>query len=313
MRTTWSHLSVHERTGLTHRRTKPAFARLIEDGAVVLERAGARPRYRLPGFSETPWSPQPPSGRVPASTPLDPQWLWLPNGIVCGVAGESGPVELLRQIGDVLLLRLFIELYGEHDLASEGGVSRSVFHQQWKGVGEDARQLGHRVFCFNEPVTIAYPDHPIIQPHWNASEPAGSNFSQRVEQLKELGLFFFVPHLTEGPGPDAEIIHPYGINPEMSGDALPIEYELGEAAHAAAERLLQLRIPPDLLRLAPLPAHFVAPQLVGIARLRYRPHTRATKSWYRDINIDGQAWLHRYKALGTPWPESCDDARVYAG
>jgi hypothetical protein len=38
-------------------------------------------------------------------------------------------------------------------------------------------------------------------------------------------------------------------------------------------------------------------QLVSIARLRYRPHTRMTAAWFADFNAKAEAFRQWYKQL----------------
>jgi hypothetical protein len=39
-------------------------------------------------------------------------------------------------------------------------------------------------------------------------------------------------------------------------------------------------------------------QLVGIARLRYRPRTRETAQWYRRLQKQGEAWIAKHRKRG---------------
>jgi len=51
------------------------------------------------------------------------------------------------------------------------------------------------------------------------------------------------------------------------------------------------------LWLVPVPAHLLNVAMVGIARLRYRPHTRLTAAWCRNLQETGVAYLQRYTDL----------------
>src|SRR4029077_10990322 len=57
-----------------------------------------------------------------AAKAAEPDWIWLPNAIVTGAAGETAPVPLLRQAQNPSALRLFVALYPSHGLAEDGGV-----------------------------------------------------------------------------------------------------------------------------------------------------------------------------------------------
>ena len=54
------------------------------------------------------------------------------------------------------------------------------------------------------------------------------------------------------------------------------------------------------LWLAPVPRHITNVQMVGIARLRYRPKTRKTAAWWADLQAKGEGFLRRYEALVAP-------------
>jgi hypothetical protein len=69
----------------------------------------------------------------------NPSWIWLPNSIVDGAAGEVPPCELLRQTQDTTVLRLFVDLYYEQHLTEHGGIARNVIWQNW-----DREKIGER-------------------------------------------------------------------------------------------------------------------------------------------------------------------------
>jgi hypothetical protein len=50
-----------------------------------------------------------------AEKAAEPDWIWLPNTIVTGAAGETAPVHLLRQAQNPSALRLFVDLYHRTD------------------------------------------------------------------------------------------------------------------------------------------------------------------------------------------------------
>ena len=97
--------------------------------------------------------------------------------------------------------------------------------------------------------------------------------------LMRLGLVDLVGHLVEADNATADIIHPYAFGP---GE--PAEQRVAVAAHAAAEAMLtegQCAWAAGLaLHLAPVREHLTEVQMVGIARLRYRPRTGATAAWF---------------------------------
>jgi hypothetical protein len=49
--------------------------------------------------------------------------------------------------------------------------------------------------------------------------------------------------------------------------------------------------------LVPVPRHIANVQMIGIARLRYRPHTRMTSAWWADLNAKAEKHLARYAEI----------------
>jgi len=102
--------------------------------------------------------------------------------------------------------------------------------------------------------------------------------------------------MIEAENDNAEIVHPYAI-----GNGEADERAITTSAQTAAETLLT---PGQIewaqargLHLLPAPAHQLPNvQLVGIARLRYRPHTKATAAWFAKKQEWGE-WRERYREL----------------
>ncbi len=61
-----------------------------------------------------------------------PDWIWLPNALVDGAAGETAPVELVRQTGSAPTLRLFVDLYAAQNLDEDGGVHFRHIRQEYE-------------------------------------------------------------------------------------------------------------------------------------------------------------------------------------
>ena len=102
--------------------------------------------------------------------------------------------------------------------------------------------------------------------------------------------------LTEGEQADAQPLHPLTA-PDPEG----IETRIGAAAREAAE----LMVTPNQLAFArtqgltlvPVPRHFTNVQLFGMARLRYRPHTKLTAAWWHDLTTRGDEFQRAYRTL----------------
>jgi hypothetical protein len=231
----------------------------------------------------------------------DPDWIWLPNEIITSAASETPPIELVRQVQDVMILRLLIDYYHAQNLCDDGGISRKFTYRRYKRscFGEQAQyvvwgfQYANEVVCWGGP-TLCHRREELTQEEKAAGKNAAVDFFHRQQRLNDLGLLQWVPHLCEGDGPDAEIIHPVGV--DGSDD---LEDRIGEAAHEAGLALLNegQRGAAYDAQLVPVLQHRQNVQMVGIARLRYRPHTRMTAAWWHQLNENGEKYLAEYNAL----------------
>jgi hypothetical protein len=227
--------------------------------------------------------------RYDAEAAVKPDWIWLPNDIIDGAAGETAPVELVRQTQNAPTLRLLIDLYHAQTLASDGGIHWRSIRQQFarQKVGEHGSFI---VYGFQPGTTQAWTNKPFIHPHMTGEMEAveGSDekrdrgrpiFWKAWNHLMSLGLVALVEHLVEADNDTADIIHPYAAS---AGEAP--ERRVGRAAHEAGMAMLteaqQNTAEANGLHLAPVRAHITEVQMVGIARLRYRPRTSATAAWF---------------------------------
>ena len=74
------------------------------------------------------------------------------------------------------------------------------------------------------------------------------------------------------------------------------------SAHEAGKALItegqyDWAVEKGIHQLVPVPRHIANVQMIGIARLRYRPHTRMTAAWWADLNANAQRHLARYLEL----------------
>jgi hypothetical protein len=232
-----------------------------------------------------------------------PDWIWLPNELVTRAAGETAPIEPVRQVQDVMTLRLLVDLYHAQNLREDGGISRKITWEEYQRV-KVGQQGPYVVWGFKSVHTYVCWDGPAVC-HWQeeltdeedkAGKNAGVDFFRRMNQLTDLGLIEWVPHLFESDEPDAEIIHAVG---NAGSDSL--EDRIGLAAEEAGIAMLN-----DALRdyvdrndfnVVPVLRHLANVQMVGIARLRYRPHTKLTAAWWHDLHTRGEKYLAQYKAL----------------
>jgi hypothetical protein len=239
-----------------------------------------------------------------------PDWIWLPNELVTGAAGETPPVELVRQTQDAMTLRLLVDLYHAQNLREDGGVSRQLMRHEHERV-EVGRQAQFTVWGFRYKsgwVTWSGPTRrhrreELTEAEKAAGENPGVDFFRREGTLTRLGLLEWVPHLVEGAGPEAEIIHPLG-----TGESASVEDCLGTAAQDAASSILtegqRSWAEEQGFRLVPVPRHVANVELIGIARLRYRPRTRMTAAWWADLQAKGERHVAHYLELSRARPEA---------
>jgi hypothetical protein len=202
------------------------------------------------------------------------QWVWLPNTIVTGAINETPPIELIRQSQNLAALRLFIDLYASHSLVTHGGIDRNLLWTDSKKVivGECGPYV---IFGFDlsDSYSHASPNAPFIAPFLvNKKQKEGwQAFWEALRLLRVMGLVETVYHLFDSDKPEAEMMHPYAVS---RGEA--IEQELARTGNLAAQRMLNERY---RLWLVPVFANRSNVSLIGIARLRYRPHTKLTGAW----------------------------------
>lgn len=251
------------------------------------------------------------NGRYEVAPPPDttPAWVWLPNALVDGVAGHLSAVELVRQTADALTVRLLVDCYGAHHLAEDGGLSRRFVWQTHERV-RVGQQGPYVVWGFGpgstwvrwEGFTLPHMREPTADElKDNPKANNGTDFFRRFGTLERLGLVEWVPHLVESDAPDAQPIHPVGRRLYGPGEEASLDEAIGQAAHLAGGAMLtgnQLAWAlGEGLRLVPVPAHRENVQLVGIARLRHRPHTRVTAAWWARLNAEGITWRDYYGRL----------------
>jgi hypothetical protein len=234
---------------------------------------------------------------------VQPDWIWLPNELVTGAAAESSPVERVRQTQDVMTLRLLVDLYHVQNLRDDGGVSRNMMWQKYERhkVGSQAQftiwgfLFESSYVCWSGPASC-HQREKLTKEEKDRGKTPGVDWFRRTEQLERLGLIEWVPHLVESDGPEGEIIHPLG-----KGETSRLEDVLGASAGEAASAMLtsgqRSWAAERGMQLAPVLHHVANVQLIGIARLRYRPRTRKTAAWWADLQAKGERHLNHYREL----------------
>jgi hypothetical protein len=267
------------------------------EGARLIRSFGtaSKPRYELrtlPGVKER-------------------EMVWLPNTLIDGVSGIVGPVEQLRQTQDAMTLRLFVGLYAEQNLREDGGISR---HTVWVPfVREHLSDRGaYTVWGWRQESGpwVSW-SSPATRPHWvetteeqkaKGLSPA-REFFPRLDAIVNSGLAEWVPHIMESDSPEAETVLALR-RPRQPGGREDVEAQLWAAAYDASHRLLQgnegaeTRAEENGLDYrVPLPIHMKRVHMVGVLRLRHRPHTPQTSAWWADYDPRAQKWLHMFEAL----------------
>jgi hypothetical protein len=123
------------------------------------------------------------------------------------------------------------------------------------------------------------------------------DYNDAVQLLLNLGLLEGVGMLLEGDDTEAEIIHPYGFE----GGELA-EQELALAALEAAIRLLrpeqiEQAATQGYCRLVPVRRHIRNVCMNEVYRLKYRPQTSATATWYAEMQRTAAEYLPRYERI----------------
>jgi hypothetical protein len=291
--TSWSAQALHKHTGITWERGRAAIEELIRGGLVCIGEGHtkSRPRYRLLPHNAT--------GKK--ANPDDDMFVWLPNSVVMGTLnGELSPISRLRSAADFWALRLYVELYRSQNLRDDGGIAPRVLRASYerKQICESGiytiwafRPRGRWHIDWSGPFAVQK-KRPQAKDH---EHPVWES----VRLLRDMGLLAFIPHLIESDSAQAEIIHPLGIGANGEEE---IETAIGSEAREAAERMcaewaIERAENEGFENFCPVLRTLPNVQLVGIARLRYRPHTRRTAAWYAHLRESTEIAIGHYRAL----------------
>jgi len=268
--TLWSVNAVRKYAGLGRKRAERAVGALLEEGVVTRDRGGRHPRYRL-------W---PGHGTV----------AWLPNALVTGAAGEPTPLERIRQTGDAKTLQLLIDLYGDNALPDDGGVSRE--HLWFPTDRGHLAEVGPFLlwgFCRKKPLVRR--EAPFARPQ--IEQGSVDPLFQRLEALLVTGIARWAFYVLDEP--EGEPLFPLEADTEE-------ENQIGEVVRWAGEVLGSHLNAPGLEKEAvgfnwwvPMPRHIKDPVVLGVLRLRYRPHTSMTASWWAST-LEMKSWKKHLEA-----------------
>lgn len=266
--TNWSAESVSDRLGMRWKSAKAAIDQLRGARLAVLSKGSTRPAYTLAKKGDL---------------------VWLPNALVDGVGAEIPPISRIRQTHDPLLLRLLIDLYHQQNLREDGGVDPALIWLPFERerVGQSR---GYIVWRFESQVITVKSVSPLVNPHRVAGDSQCAAFFRRFDTLLTMGLVEWATYLVDGP--NGEPIHIFSAD-----SGIAEERQLYLSCEEAAYRCLTERQGEIAAEhgghLAPVLTHIEQVQMLGIARLRYRPKTSLTAAWWANT----QATYHRYRLL----------------
>ncbi len=248
----WSAHALEKNTTVARSRAKAARNSLLQSEFVVGIRGGKHPKYELPrssGFQEKKYE------------------IWLPNELVTGINGEVTVIERIRQTGDVMRLRLLVELYHQQNLVDECGISRDCVFETY-----ERKKLAESgifdIWGFSRSSLSCNQDNEAVSPHIQDDDDL---FLERFETLRDLGLVVMTPYLWDGDKPDAEIMHP--LASVFDCDDLSLETE--DAAFRMLPEQYSFEIESHDF-IVPVHRHIGNVAVVGIAQTFFRPKTSLT-------------------------------------
>lgn len=294
----WSVNAIEKYTGIGRGLARRSIDALIASGAITQTQGGKKPRYVLEEIEGI----RRPQHADPSSSPDDTatSWIWLPNSLVTGVGTEVTPLERVRGLQDVRSLQLLITMYDHQNLADNGGLHWLHIRRIYSRKLITNRGIWN-VWAFSEGRRQTWPDRPIASNFVTGAfddagcDPGREDFSQSFESLERLGLVECVPHLVEADTDEAAVIF---ACPDERHAGTDEEKKLGQAVRRAAFHMLESSLPHHIGddEIIPVLDRFPKVAMVGIYRLRYRPHTALTAAWIANTKKHGE-WLELYRSL----------------
>ena len=268
--TAWSANAVQEYGGIRWERAKPAIEQLVKAGLATLAESStkARPRYKLK---------------------ISEDRIWLPKNVVMPLACEEPIVHRLRQTQDVMILRLFVELYHAQNLAADGGISRDVYYRKYDK--EVCRDVGSMLYLgFTDANTWVSWSTDVTKAHLGKGENRADALFQRMTTLRDMGLIQEATYLFESSSPEAEILFPI-TGPEPEERAIhATAYEVVENNLQGGTALLEQHH-----YVIPVYRHQKSAELYGIFRMRFRAQTANTGAWYAVLKERTGAALEMFR------------------
>ena len=220
---------------------------------------------------------------------------------------ETSPLELVRQMQDVMTLRLLIDMYHVHNLREDGGVLR---HCMWKKydrvkINERAqfivwgfRSAGEWV-NWESPFTAPHRREKLTKEEIAAGKNPGVDFFRRSTQLCDVGLFRSRSRTSSRATTQA------ARSFTQSGAAGPrrsrTDLRAGRAPGRTCPTTRTVSSNGSCEQWHSVPRAGTAPCRQraddGIARLRYRPRTGLTAAWWAELHENAAEHLARYAEM----------------
>lgn len=195
--TSWSARSFETYLGMRKANGQRAISQLVDIGLAIIEKAGARPRYKLTN--------------APAKEADDSACIFLPNQMVTGLGDAPPLLRRLRETGDILPLQLLISIYGEVQDDLTYGLDAALRGEFRPGhdhpVGPD-RKFGANSIWLVEPCSMSR----VEGKWWQPAGPDG--VWPQIKTLESLKALSDEPWLFSGPDTDADPLCPWNYTIE---------------------------------------------------------------------------------------------------
>lgn len=287
----WSAKACERHVGIGKPRAKIAIDELIEHGfAAHTEKSSkAFPQYRLQ--------------ELPAES--DP--IFLPVGLIAGLGAEASLLRRVREVGDPMLLRMLVDLYGMVQIDSTYGVPVAALSEV---ASEDFPTRNIFEIGVHTIWALRLSGTRVASGDWTASHGTKNwtVFWDRVKTLEQIGAIWYEPWIYESNEADAEPMFPVSLLFPPQPKVDPNVKHLTDAIQGASITLAEDRsyliemFSEDIL--VPLSRHRHAPAIRGVARLRVEADTPGRRLAYRErVNLietyqNGYMKLARDAAMG---------------
>lgn len=280
----WSAKACERHVGIGKPRAKIAIDELIEHGfAAYTEKSSkAFPQYKLQ--------------EVPSES--DP--IFLPIAMVTGLAAEASLLRRVREVGDPMLLRMLVDLYGLVQIDTTYGIPITALSQTASSdfPARKVFEVGvHAIWAMRLSGTrVAGGDWtaPHHTKNWKI-------FWDRVKTLEEIGAVWYEPWVYESSDPDAEPMFPVSLTSskgtKVDADVVNLTNTIEEASISLAEgRAYLIEMYSDDV-LVPLSRHRQAPDIRGVARLRVEADTPGRRFSYQERSKIIETYQYGYAKL----------------